>query len=68
MKCPHCEVTLFRGSTDKLKLSTRILILHKSGSVETNCPSCKRGILLPLQLEEGPVVIRKAQKLIARKT
>jgi len=53
---------MFRPSKDgqKLKLSTSMLVLHKSGGVEVNCPSCKQGVLVPLQAVEGEPVLKKA--------
>ena len=62
MKCPHCGCQMFRMAKGglKLKMSTRILVLHKSGDVEANCPSCQRGVLLPLQAKPGVTEVRKA--------
>lgn len=59
--CPHCGDPVFRksGSGAKLKARTKILVLHKSGDVETNCPSCGKGILLPLVPSKDPQ-LRKA--------
>lgn len=60
--CPNCEGKLFRASKDarKVKARTSMLILHKSGEVEINCPHCKQGVLLPL-VAAGPPVLRKAR-------
>ena len=62
MRCPHCDSQMFRMTKggQKLKMSTRILVLHKSGDVEANCPSCQRGVLLPLQAKPGVTEVRKA--------
>jgi hypothetical protein len=61
--CPHCAEPVFTVSTDgtRLKAPTTMLILHKSGGVEINCGSCKRGIILPLQPVEGDVSLKKAR-------
>jgi hypothetical protein len=69
MLCPHCGGNLFHKSADgeKLKAKTSMLILHKGGAVEVNCGICKRGVLLPLVIREGPVELRKAV-FTARKT
>jgi hypothetical protein len=37
-----------------------MLVIHKSGSVEVNCGLCKRGVIVPLKLLDGPVELRKA--------
>lgn len=73
--CPHCAAQLFRASHDgtRVKARTSILVLYKSGEVEINCPSCSRGVLIPLVLAPGPIVLRKAQdasqpKLVVRRT
>lgn len=62
MKCPHCGCQMFQLAKSglKLKMRTRILVLHKSGDVEVNCPSCHRGVLLPLQAKPGITEVRKA--------
>lgn len=69
--CPHCGQPVFRKSTSgsKLKVATRVLVIHKSGEVEINCPSCRKGVLIPLVRSEGEGELRKADtpKLVARK-
>jgi DNA-directed RNA polymerase subunit RPC12/RpoP len=75
MDCPHCgHAVLRKGSRgDKLKARTSMLVLHKSGDVEVNCPHCRRGVLLPLSfadsLFKGGFTLRKAYapRLIVRK-
>ena len=61
--CPHCDKEMFRPSKDgsKLKLPTSMLVLHKAGDVEVNCPHCKQGVIVPLQAKTGPPELRKAQ-------
>lgn len=45
--CPHCGQPLFRdGAGGKRKASTSMLVLHKSGEAEVNCPACKRGVII----------------------
>jgi hypothetical protein len=73
MDCPHCSAPVFRLSEDgsKLKARTRILVLHKSGgSVEINCHSCGRGVILPLALSPGDFQIKKAAapRFVARRS
>ncbi len=63
--CPHCDAALFRSSGDKLKARTSMLVLHKSGNVEINCPSCRRGVYLPLAISDQ-FVMRKAQRFVVR--
>lgn len=46
--CPHCNAGILVVKGGKAKLRTNIIVMHKSGEVETNCPSCKRSIVLPL--------------------
>lgn len=73
--CPHCGRAVFRKAAraEKLKASTRIVVLHKSGDVEINCPHCSKGVLLPLAQTAdffgGQAKLRKAHtpRLIARK-
>lgn len=60
MICPHCEGAVFQASPSKLKARTAILVLHKSGEVETSCPLCKKAVLLPLRIIDGPFEIKKA--------
>lgn len=71
LACPHCEAPIFRQSPDGLKLRVRtsVLVLHKSGEVEINCPSCSHGVLVPLVAAPGPVMLKKAieTRLIARR-
>lgn len=65
MKCPHCEQPLFRKSADggRLKARTRVLVLHRSGDAETNCPGCGNAVLLG----KLDVQLRKARpKLVIR--
>jgi len=69
--CPHCGKPVFRKSADgsKLKARTRIVVLHKaSGTVEINCESCGKGILLPVTAS-ADTAIRKAEmpRLVARR-
>lgn len=66
MCCPHCSAEIVRGSGDKVKIRTSIVVLHKSGSVEINCPSCKRGVLIPAVLTSGP--IRKSERFVISKS
>lgn len=72
MQCPHCKAAVFSASADgqKLKARTSILVLHKSGDVEMNCPSCKHAILVPLKHSDGPFELRKATepKFVIRRT
>ncbi len=35
-----------RQAGDRLKLRTRITVLHKSGDVEVNCQHCGGGVVL----------------------
>ena len=73
--CPHCGLPVLRKASrgDKLKASTRILVLHKSGDVEINCGHCSKGVLLPLSQTvdffEDEVTLRKAYmpRLVVRK-
>jgi len=60
-RCPHCNHKLFRLSKggQKLKVATTVLVLHKSGEVEINCPKCKLGVLVPLKAD-GKKTLRKA--------
>lgn len=62
---------MFRPSQDgqKIKAPTSIVVLHKSGEVEINCPKCKQGVYLPLVAAEGVPTLRKArsQRFIVRK-
>lgn len=50
MKCPSCQNSVFVLSNDgeRLRAATTMVILHKSGEVEINCPTCKNGVILPL--------------------
>lgn len=67
--CPHCDKQMFRPSSDgsKLKLPTSMVVLHKGGDVEVNCPHCKQGVIVPLQAKEGPPVLKKAQRFVIKK-
>ena len=60
MNCPHCQQPVFQASSEKLKARTKILVVHKNGSIETGCPHCKRGVLLPFELSAGSFEIKKA--------
>lgn len=47
--------------------------MHKSGEVEINCPSCSKGVIIPLVLAPGPVMLKKAgdapqPRFVARRT
>ena len=70
LACPHCDTQLFRATRDgsRMKLRTSIVVLHKSGDVEVNCPHCKHGVIIPLVPAPGPPVLKKADepKLIVR--
>lgn len=66
LACPHCEKRIGRISQGKVKIPTRILVLHKSGALELNCPACKRPVLLPARLDAN-IQLRKAI-LTIRKT
>lgn len=46
IKCPHCDTSIFQanGRGDRLKVRTRILVLHKSGEAEINCPNCHQPV------------------------
>ena len=69
LQCPHCDVQVFRKSKSgsRYKARTSILVLHKSGDVELNCPSCKRAIILPATFKTDNRQLRKAI-LTARKS
>lgn len=53
--CPHCgaNVLVFKGL--RAKVRTSILVIHKSGGVETNCPSCRKSIILPLRMDTDEI-------------
>lgn len=53
MNCPHCNAGVLHFKGGKAKLRTNILVVHKSGVLETNCPSCKKPIELPGTLDMG---------------
>ena len=61
--CPHCSHALFRMAADglKIKAATSCLVLHKSGDVEINCPKCKLGVLVPLNISGGQMALKKAR-------
>jgi hypothetical protein len=46
--CPHCHHPVFRVSRngDRAKARTPILVLHKSGEAEINCPNCKKAVIV----------------------
>lgn len=58
--CPHCNAVILSERDGRAKLRTAIVVLHKSGDVEVNCPSCRRAVLLPCVVapERG---VRKAE-------
>lgn len=58
--CPHCRAQIFATKGEKAKLRTNILVVHKSGAVETNCPSCKKSILLPMEADLGKPLRKSA--------
>jgi ssDNA-binding Zn-finger/Zn-ribbon topoisomerase 1 len=64
--CPHCNAEVARGSGEKVKIRTSIVVLHKSGGVEINCPTCRRGILIPVTFTDAPV--RKAERFVISKS
>lgn len=72
MNCPHCAESLFRSAENGAKLKARvaILVIHKSGEVEINCAACKLGVLIPLELAQGPFTLRKAApaRFVLRRT
>lgn len=37
-----------------------MLVIHKSGAIEVNCPHCKHGVFVPLMLQAGSFELRKA--------
>ncbi len=59
--CPHCHLPLFRKSEtgDKLKVGRTMVVLHRGGDVEVNCPRCKGGVIVGRL--EAPAALRKAQ-------
>lgn len=70
--CPHCGHEMFKPTPDglKIKTPTSMLVLHKSGDVEINCPKCKQGVLVPLVAKAGEVALKKAaasQRFVVRK-
>lgn len=64
MTCPHCTAEVFRKSGSKLKASASIVVLHADG-VEINCPTCKRGIVIPATINGTP--IRKSERFVISK-
>lgn len=62
LDCPHCGKPIFRmaKSGDKLRARTSILVLHKSGEVEINCESCRRGVIIPMRVEGSPTMKKAA--------
>lgn len=70
--CPTCSGALFTLSKDetKLKATTSVILLHKSGEVEINCPHCKCGVILPLAPIPGQTTLKKGrqhQRLVLRR-
>lgn len=62
--CPHCDKPVFRAEGGKAKLGRTIVVLHKGGDLEVNCPHCRSGIVVG-RLES--VALRKATpRLIIR--
>lgn len=61
--CPYCGEPVFTMAKDgdRLKARTSILVLHKSGEVEINCPHCKQGLIVPLAAISGDKQLRKAR-------
>ena len=55
MKCPYCQAEVFTLSRDgeRAKAQTSMIVLHKGGDLEINCPSCKNGVLLPFTILRG---------------
>ncbi|MDQ3171086.1 MAG: hypothetical protein M3Q55_13195 [Acidobacteriota bacterium] len=64
--CPHCGVEIARESGDKTKIRTSIVVLHKGGGIEINCPACKGGIIIPTTIATGP--IRKSARYVISKS
>lgn len=64
--CPHCNADIARASGDKVKIRTSIVVLHKSGGIEINCPTCKRGVIIPATIGAGP--IRKSERFVISKS
>ena len=57
--CPHCSKAMFKSRDGKVSIArTTYIAMHKSGEIEIRCDHCKRGVLLPLKVEEGE--LRKA--------
>ncbi len=51
MRCPHCLNDALQQVGDDLKLRVPILVFNLNGEkCRTNCPRCKREILLPLRI------------------
>ena len=69
LACPHCGGQMFRKSAggSRYKARTPIVVLHKSGELEINCSSCKRGVILPVTFTSDNPQLRKAM-LTVRKT
>lgn len=42
---------MFKAKSDRLKARTSIVVIHKSGEVEINCEHCRKGVLLPMQID-----------------
>lgn len=70
MNCPHCAQPVFRKSADgtRLKARTSILVLHKAGGIEINCPSCRGGIVIPVAPVEGALQKAHVPRFVARRS
>lgn len=49
--CPHCGCGVFVAKSGKAKMRTSILVVHQTGEVESNCPGCRKAILLPMHAD-----------------
>ena len=52
LDCPHCGAGVLVYKGGKAKMRTSILVVHKAnGEVESNCPSCKKPLILPMTMD-----------------
>lgn len=57
--CPHCGAVVLVYKGGKAKMRTSILVIHKSnGTVESNCPSCRKPLILPLVLSPDTPLVK----------
>ena len=63
---------MLRVHDDRVKVRSKVVVIHKSGDVEVNCPHCSRGVVMgklgTVSLSKSEYPATKGLRFVVRRT